>query len=271
MNVTEAQRMMPVIAAVQALKAPEVSVTWGEGARAGAIETINLAPLIASLKFYRRLRKDRALFATAHVTDDGNAIAWGDGSIDMSATAIQRLAEESMSAVDFKAFLGAHQLTQDAAAAILGRSRRQIANYLATDRIPRVVGLACYGYAARKDGFELTKTETNSPVSPKPPEAVLFGLRDETVQAANLYTRSHLQDEFNIVVDEALIQAAEIFRGRPTEIYPSSLLYPIGQSNMAHDLSRTRILNEAPRERTSFQIGGAADLLSASRTERQAR
>jgi hypothetical protein len=69
----------------------------------------------------------------------------------MAATSIERLAEEAMTGSEFKAFLQRHKLTYDAAAALLGRSRRQIANYVAgpSKVIPRLVALACFGFSAR--------------------------------------------------------------------------------------------------------------------------
>src|SRR5258708_38353529 len=66
----------------------------------------------------------------------------------MSADTIQSLAQESMVPEDFKAFLTRNRLTQTAAAALLGRSRRQIANYTSIGPIPRIVALACHGFEA---------------------------------------------------------------------------------------------------------------------------
>jgi hypothetical protein len=44
-------------------------------------------------KIYRPLHDNPELFKSVHLTADGTAIAWGD--IDMAATTIERLAEES--------------------------------------------------------------------------------------------------------------------------------------------------------------------------------
>jgi hypothetical protein len=107
--------------------------------------------LIDAFKVYRPLRENAELFETVHVIEDGDAIGWGEGeAIEMSATSIERLAEEVMSAEEFRSFLRAYNLTHGAAAAMLGRSRRQIENYLSGEPIPRVVVLACYGFVARR-------------------------------------------------------------------------------------------------------------------------
>jgi len=44
-----------------------------------------------------------------------------------------------MTGADFKTFLFRHSLTQEAAAACLGRSKRSIAGYTEMDWVPRVV------------------------------------------------------------------------------------------------------------------------------------
>jgi len=127
-----------------------VAVTWVAGDRRGRKDMVDLSPLIDTHKFYSPLRRDPALFTTVRVIDDGYAIAWGDGSIDMSAASVERLAEETMTGTDFGAFLQRNALTHHAAAAALGRSKRQIENYLQAEVIPRIVVLACIGYEARR-------------------------------------------------------------------------------------------------------------------------
>jgi plasmid stability protein len=134
-----------------------VAVRWAAGKRHGRDDVVDLSPLIDTLRFYAPLRKSPALFETAHLIDDGYAVAWGgDDAIDMSAESVERLAEEAMTSTDFGAFLERHALTHQAAAAVLGRSKRQIENYLQTEHIiPRVVVLACYGYEARRESASL--------------------------------------------------------------------------------------------------------------------
>jgi hypothetical protein len=127
----------------------KIGVTWRAGRRRGRADIVTLSPLIDTLKFYAPIRKNSEIFETVHVIDDGYAIAWGDGSIDMSAASVERLAEEAMTGKDFGDFLRRNCLTHQAAAAGLGRSKRQIENYLQYEALPRVMVLACIGYEAR--------------------------------------------------------------------------------------------------------------------------
>jgi len=103
-----------------------------------------------TLRFYAPLRHDPALFATIAATEDGSALSWDQGKIDMAATTVERLAREAMSPEDFRAFLTRHHLTLDAAAAILGISRRQAAYFAKGKPVPLLVALACAGYEARR-------------------------------------------------------------------------------------------------------------------------
>ncbi|HUJ83957.1 MAG TPA: MucR family transcriptional regulator, partial [Candidatus Acidoferrales bacterium] len=83
-------------------------------------------------------------FQTVHIVEGGAAIAWGDGDeIDIAATTVERLADESMTPADFSAFLQRHSLSFDAAAAQLGISRRLVAYYVKEREIPRYIALAC--------------------------------------------------------------------------------------------------------------------------------
>ena len=125
-----------------------LAVNWAEGPRAGRTDIVDLAPALARYKIYRPLRENAELFASAHLIDDGDAIAWGADGLDMSAELIESLAEETRTADEFSRFLRRNQLTQEAAAALLGRSRRQIGYYLKRGPVPRVVALACIGYEA---------------------------------------------------------------------------------------------------------------------------
>src|SRR5260370_39561991 len=105
---------LPRMSTVQALPDFRLSVTWAEGSRAGRTDTVDLAPVINTYKFYRPLRKNRELFQTAHLVDDGNAIAWDDGTIDMSAELIEDIADQAMTPQDFARFLERNKLTQQA-------------------------------------------------------------------------------------------------------------------------------------------------------------
>ena len=104
---------------------------------------------MTGIRFYATLRGSK-LFDSAHVINDGSAIAWGaNDEIDMAASSIQRLAEETMTADDYRKFLERNGLTQETAAAKLGRSKRMIDYYLEQGMLPRLVTLACYGLEAR--------------------------------------------------------------------------------------------------------------------------
>jgi hypothetical protein len=157
---TEFFAPMPKIAAVKPAGHLTVEVTWRQDTRAGRTEVIDLAPVVGAYKFYKSLRDENGvLFATARVNDLGTMIIWGadDDELEMAATTVERLAEESMSAEDFKRFLDDNNLTHNAAALVLGYSRRQIEHFLEGQPIPRVVALACFGYAARKYTTRFTR------------------------------------------------------------------------------------------------------------------
>lgn len=136
------------IAQVAVVGTGRLRLRWADGPRIGLDEVVDLTPVIGSYRVYRPLRTDAARFATLRLVDDGHALAWDGVEAEMSAELVARCAEEGMSPGDFAAFLKRNRLTQDAAAALLGRSRRQIATYLKEGPIPRVVALACHGYEA---------------------------------------------------------------------------------------------------------------------------
>lgn len=147
---------LPRMAAVEPIPPFTLRVEWAEGRRAGREDFVDLRPVIYSYKIYRPLR-DEALFATGRLVEDGDAVAWDGDDLDMSADMIQSLAEQSMTPKDFSRFLAKHRLTQEAAAAVLGRSRRQIANYASAGPIPRIVALACYGFEAHRRDAAVAK------------------------------------------------------------------------------------------------------------------
>jgi len=142
--------VLPRIAIAEPRGLPFLRVVWAEGSRAGREDVIDLGPALFSYKIYKPLRDDAALFATAHLIEDGDVVAWDGDDLQMSADLLSALTDEAMTATEFRAFLDRHKLTQEAAGVLLGRSRRQIANYTAGGLIPRIVALACYGFEARK-------------------------------------------------------------------------------------------------------------------------
>ncbi|MGZ8387705.1 MAG: DUF2442 domain-containing protein [Rhodoplanes sp.] len=139
---------MPRIAAIRVEAPSRLEITWAAGTRAGRKESVDLAPFIGSYKVYKPLRNNSDLFATAHLIEDGNVVAWDAPDLEMSGEMIETLAEEEMTPKEFANFLRRNKLTQEAAAALLGRTRRMIGYYLSNGPIPRVVSLACFGYEA---------------------------------------------------------------------------------------------------------------------------
>jgi hypothetical protein len=135
---------MPRLASVAHHDGMEIAVSWRSGLRAGKADVVDLAPAIMTYKFYRPLRDDLELLKSVHLTADGTAIAWGtDDALDMAATTVERLAEETMDSSDFRAWLERHALTYEAAAAQLGISRRLVGYYASRRRVPRYIALAC--------------------------------------------------------------------------------------------------------------------------------
>lgn len=133
---------------------PILVVTWADGARAGQVDVIDIEPIIQTYKIFRPLRKDEKLFETAHLIDDGDAVAWDGKDLELSAETLEELADEIMTPEDFLAFMKRRELTEEGIAAILGYSRRQIGYFKTKGPIPRVVALACKGYEAQHPVYE---------------------------------------------------------------------------------------------------------------------
>jgi len=135
---------MPRVGSVSHHGAYEIVVSWVSGPRETNADIVDLAPVILTHKFYRPLRDNPEMLKTVHIIADGAAIAWGDDdAIDMAATTIERLAEETMDSADFRVWLERHKFTYDAASAQLGISRRLVAYYASRRRVPRYIALAC--------------------------------------------------------------------------------------------------------------------------------
>ena len=155
---------LPRMASVQPLNDFVLKVRWAEGPRRGREDLVDVSPAIFSYKIYRPLR-DEELFMKGKIAEDGDVVAWGTSDLVMSADTIQSLAQESWTPSEFVAFLKRNKLTQVSAAALLGRSRRQIANYVTRGPIPRVVALACYGFESlRRDEYG------NGGINARPPK-----------------------------------------------------------------------------------------------------
>src|SRR5215470_659548 len=152
---------LPRISEIRALPDFRLAIVWAEGSRAGRADFVDLAPVINTYKLYRLLRNNGELFQTARLVDHGKVVEWGDGMIDMSAELIDDIANETMTPQDFASFLRRNDLTQEAAAALLGYGRRQIGNFVSAGPIRRVVALACYGYEARAGTHKERQPETS--------------------------------------------------------------------------------------------------------------
>jgi hypothetical protein len=139
---------MPRIAAMRHAHDHTLTVTWADGSREGITEDVDLTPVIMQYRVFQPLRGDIGLFASVQLGEDGDSLIWDKGHIDMAATTVERLAAESMTNAQFREFLERHGLTLDAAGAVLGISRRQVAYYAKDRPIPRLVTLACAGYDA---------------------------------------------------------------------------------------------------------------------------
>lgn len=103
---------------------------------------MDLTPVIMQYGVFQPLRGDIKLFASVQLGEDGDLLIWDNGRIDMAATTVERLAAESMTNAQFRKFLERHSLTLDAAGAVLGISRRQVAYYAKDRPIPQIVALA---------------------------------------------------------------------------------------------------------------------------------
>ena len=161
------------IAAIEPLPNMRLRVTWADAGREQAPVEVDLSPAIKTQKAYRPLR-DPAVFMAARLIADGRVVAWHDKArhdqacrdqvgwhVEVTAETIRELASQIMTSKAFAEFLRRNNLTQVQAAALLGRSRRQIGYYLSGAPIPRVVALACIGYETVK-----AKTANRTPRSP---------------------------------------------------------------------------------------------------------
>lgn len=150
-DVVEAGLPLPRLREALPLEPYRLRVVWSEGPRAGREEEVDLLPVIQSYRYFRPLRGAPQSFARLRLEDDGATLVWEDDELELAASTVERLAEEGMDAAAFTAFLERNRLTYDAAAAVLGISRRQVAYYAAGEKpVPRLVALACRGYEAQK-------------------------------------------------------------------------------------------------------------------------
>ncbi len=114
--------------------------------------TVDFAEPIARLKGLRSLRSP-AIFARAHVGEEGWSIEWDDET-DMAASKVLEMGLERVgdaNTVEFMRWLWRNELSLNAAAEALGMSRRQIAYYSSGEQeVPRYVALACIGWEEQR-------------------------------------------------------------------------------------------------------------------------
>lgn len=137
---------------------------------------VELSAIIAGHQGLKPIKPAKA-FAQAKLSRDRWSVEWQDG-IDFGATQLRRWAAEqsgdSMPPADFRAWVTAHGMTLDEAAAALGLSRRMVAYYLSGEKqIPRTVMLAIEGLWGMR-GYK--------PWSTIPSEAVVAKFHDQSVQ-----------------------------------------------------------------------------------------
>jgi DNA-binding XRE family transcriptional regulator len=112
--------------------------------------------LIARSADFAPLMDDAGSFAKVATVEDGLGVAWPIqtkwGRLDVSATALQRIAEEQepMSGADFAEWRVRLGLSLTEAAKLLGVGRRTTLGYLKKDELPPVVTIACRALARDK-------------------------------------------------------------------------------------------------------------------------
>lgn len=125
------------LSGVMPLAGRVVKIVWADGS---ALE-VDLAPLLANHRSYVSLRKDDRLFLSARVSSDGGALEWNDGC-RVAASAILKLPQTQMDATELRAIMDELRLSVEGLSALLGLSRRVIADYRSGMPIPKSLALA---------------------------------------------------------------------------------------------------------------------------------
>ena len=143
------RKILPRILEIAAGAMPfTLRIRWDRGGES----VVDVSGPINSFRLYEPLRRVPDMFAGVRLGEYGTDIVWTD-EIDMSAETLWRLAQEqagvTMSPDAFRLWRERRALTLDAAAHVLGLSRRMVAYYEQGDRpVPRVVALATRGLEA---------------------------------------------------------------------------------------------------------------------------
>lgn len=136
------------IRTARALPGLRMALEFGDGFEA----IVDLAMLIEQSPALRPI-VTKATFEKLTVEEFGRSVLWGDEVADLAADNLRHLAVEQAGGIGHERLAGwmhANALTQQAAADVLGLSRRMLNYYLSASKpIPKTVWLACVGLTAR--------------------------------------------------------------------------------------------------------------------------
>lgn len=102
---------------------------------------VDLMPILANHRSYAALRHDDELFMSIRVSSDLLGIEWRDGS-RVSAATILKLPTTTMTASEFRAIMDELRFSVEGLSALLGLSKRAIADYRSGQIIPKPLALA---------------------------------------------------------------------------------------------------------------------------------
>lgn len=157
------------IRTAKALPGFQLALEFGDGFEA----IVPLAMLIEQSPALRPIIK-KAAFEKLAVEAFGRSVVWGDEAAELAADNLRHLAVEQAGGIGHERLAGwmhANGLTQQAAADVLGLSRRMLNYYLsAKNPIPNTVWLACIGLTARAALLEVL--EQHPEVRDEVPDAI---------------------------------------------------------------------------------------------------
>jgi hypothetical protein len=130
---------------VKALKDSCLSLSYADGADF----SVDLSDWIKTSTFLKPLNAP-SVFSTVKLGALGRAVEFGKGEIDLAADNLRNLAVEQSGGIGHERvwnWMHENNLTLDAAAEVLGISRRMLAYYRNGEKpIPRHIWLACVGW-----------------------------------------------------------------------------------------------------------------------------
>lgn len=137
LHVAGLTRSAQKLSVVAPLAGRVVKIVWADEVTA----EVDLAPLLANHRSYVSLRKDDRLFLSVRVSSDGGALEWSDGC-RVAVSAILKLPQTYMEATELRAIMDELRLSVEGLSALLGLSRRVIADYRSGVPIPKTLALA---------------------------------------------------------------------------------------------------------------------------------